>query len=337
MLILLGLACISCSDLFSPAEDRGFITISFSENVRTRSNPELPDIGDFLLSVTDSRGETVYKGSYSDSPEKLEVPAGAYTVSAVSLEFDEASYSSPQYGDTQVVTVAAGSSVSVTLNCVQQNAGIRVRVSAAFQKLFPESTLLLQGEGGRLEYAYAEQRTAYFKPGKLSVSVSDGGKEQSLFTRDLAAREILTLNLTASESGAGVDIQLDTARTWSSYDFNYGDNSEREYDVTQAREHSGENGVWVYGYICGAFSSSSRCEFEAPFSKNTNIVLGPRSNSSDKAYCLSVELKSGEIRNALNLVDHPENKGKKIWIRGDLVSGYYGIPGMKNVTGFELD
>ena len=52
--------------------------------------------------------------------------------------------------------------------------------------------------------------------------------------------------------------------------------------------------------------------------------------------CLSVQLSSGELRDALNLVDNPNILGRKICLRGDIVAAYYGLPGMKNLEAYEL-
>ena len=76
--------------------------------------------------------------------------------------------------------------------------------------------------------------------------------------------------------------------------------------------------------------------FEAPFQSRTNLVLGPRSSTSDKKSCLSVQLPAGSLRDALNLVDNPSLLGRKVSLKGDIVDAYYGIPGLKNVTEFEL-
>ena len=72
------------------------------------------------------------------------------------------------------------------------------------------------------------------------------------------------------------------------------------------------------------------------FDKNTNIILGLRSGTSDKNYCLSVELKSGVLRDELNLMDNPQLLGSHIYMKGDLVSAYYGIPGLKNLEEYQL-
>ena len=190
---------------------------------------------------------------------------------------------------------------------------------------------------------YGEKRTAYFKPGKATVTVSCSGNEQELLTRSLGEGEMLTLRLSASADAAeGISVQTDTARRWMSESYRWGeggadDEPSEAMDVMQAREEAGKTGVWVKGYIVGCAASSSRHEFDPPFSKSTNILLGLRSGTSDGRWCISVELKNKKIRESLNLQDNPELEGKQVYIKGDLVSSYYGLPGLKNVSEYRLD
>lgn len=331
--------CAACTDLVSPDNSSGQLSITIENKLtpETRVAAGIPDTDDFILSVAGSDGTSIYNGRFADSPEIIEVPAGTYTVSAVSCEFDSPKYSSPQYGDTKAVTVSPGATVSVELGCSQQNSGLKLGVSAEFRTLFPSANLYMEENGEKLMYSYGESRTAYFKPGKINVSMVDSGIEQPLFSRILEPRQMLAMTLTASsgDSGSkGISIQMDTARNWISESFCYGDNDAEGLSVNEAREAGIQNDVWIYGYIVGAFSSSSKCEFDPPFSKNTNIVIAGRTSVSDKNQCLSVELKSGELRDALNLMTNPDNKGRKVWLHGDLSGNYYGIPGLKNVSAF---
>ena len=48
-----------------------------------------------------------------------------------------------------------------------------------------------------------------------------------------------------------------------------------------------------------------------------------------------MELKNKKIREALYLQDNPELDGSFIYIKGDLVSSYYGLPGLKNVSEYK--
>ena len=99
--------------------------------------------------------------------------------------------------------------------------------------------------------------------------------------------------------------------------------------------HAGESGVWVYGYIVGGDLTSSKCSFAPPFTSRTNLVLAAKSSVSDRSACISVQLAKGDIRDALNLVDHPENLGRQLYLKGDIVPAYYGLPGLQALTDFD--
>ena len=346
--IFLGLAAAlpvlsSCQGMF--ADRQGTIRISFLDErtIQTRASDRIPPTDDFILTVTSSGGDTVYEGRFGDSPEELTVQPGSYTISAVSDKFDEPEYEKPVFGDEQVVVVKSGETVSVQLVCRQTNCGIRLLADSSFIELFPEGELFIEGPGGSLRQDYAEDRTAYFSPGTVSVSVGESGMKQPLFSRTLEARQILSVRISANvgqESGS-ISLQVDTTRIRFSENYVYGDDDASDISnamgVMQARDRSGEEDVWVYGYIVGVATSTGKIAFYPPFEKDTNIALGLRSTTVNEDYCITVELKSGAIRDGLNLMSNPELLGRRLYIKGDLVSAYYGIPGLKNVTEYQFD
>lgn len=316
----------------------------------TRSGLEIPDTSDFLLTVRDSKGKIVYNGTYGDSPESFSLNPGSYTVTVISEEFSKPAFSAPQFGDEQCVMIPSGKTLDLKLVCSQINSGIRLSIDPRFLDAYPEGVLLLKSSFGRLVYGYSERRIAYFKPGDVSLILNEGKTDQLLMTRELKAREILELKIgVASGNGSGnadggksIILQLDTARVWKSDEYVIGGEPGKgnvTYDaltVSEALKCVGEEDVWVCGHIVGGDLSSSSASFDKPFESRTNLLLGPRSSTDDKEACLSVQLASGEIRNALNLVDNPELLGRKMCIKGDIVESYYGIPGIKNITEYEL-
>lgn len=337
----------SCSDLLS-RKQTGTITVSFNrteEPFQTKSEDiEALDTEDFILEVTSSSGETLYYGRFGDSPEVFSVSEGSYTISAVSKVFSSPEFSSPVFGDTEIVVVSGGENVNACLTCTQTNSGLKFIVSDSFKNTFDNGMLNLQSEDGSLKYSFEEERTAYFNPGEVSISVLENGKETPLTTKTLKEKEILSLKLSSSSAASNgkVEILVDTLRNYVSEKFDYGsedgngDDVETAFTITEARENAPKEDVWVCGYIVGVATGTSKFSFDAPFEKNTNIILGLRSTTTAKEYCLSVELKSGDIRDALNLEDNPELKGRQIYIRGDVVSAYYGIPGLKNITEYQF-
>lgn len=353
ILIFSAVAClaVSCDFPGRPGDDEGELRITFLPVVAeaTKAGADIPDTCDFILTVSDSKGQTIYEGLFGNCPESLIVKEGSYSVSAVSCVFGKPAFSSPQYGDEQCVVVPRGGVAGVKLVCRQLNSGIRLKIAREFLDVYPYGSLFLSSSEGKLMYSYSEKRIAYFNPGSISLVLSDGGKDQTLMSRTLMPQEILMLsvNVASSEppaSGAsgGISVALDTARTWLSDNYVIGGKPggggglSDAMTVQQAIASVGEGDVWVCGYIVGGDLTSSSASFSGPFESKTNILLGPRSGTSSKASCLSVQLPAGEIREALNLVDNPGLLGKKVYVRGDIVAAYYGIPGMKNLNAYDI-
>ena len=105
----------------------------------------------------------------------------------------------------------------------------------------------------------------------------------------------------------------------------------KPYTVAQAMLKQNETGKWVSGYIVGYITSPSPYvyTYSTTGAVNTNIILADSPSENVNAACVPVQLVSGSERTALNLVDHPANLGKKVKIKGDLLS-YFNVPGIKN-------
>lgn len=332
-------------------KDEGELRISFADTSvcsLTRTEAEIPDTSDFILSVTDSEGDVIYEGTYGDSPESMMVEAGSYVVKVLSCEFRKPAFSSPQFGDEQCVLVPEGGVINVRLLCRQMNAGIRLKISESFLKEYPSSALLLRSDDGSLTYSYNEKRFAYFRPGNISLVLTEGAEDEVLMTRRMEAQEMLNLTVgTVSGSGSeqhasGLAVSVDTTRYWVDESYviggsnGKGDNEDMSYTVSQARASVGAEDVWVSGYIVGGDLTSASASFEAPFSSRTNLLLGSRTSTSDKEACIAVQLPSGKVRDDANLVDNPLLLGQKVCFKGDIVESYFGIIGLKNVTDFRM-
>ena len=338
----------SCSTQVIPDDSQGELRLHFSEAsyIRTKAlSEEIPDTCDFLLDITGPGGGIIYSGTFGDSPEKIPVKEGTYNISVRSGRFTKPAFSAPLFGDEQCVTVAGGRQVDVWLTCGQINSGVRLRVGSDFLTSHPDGALLLKADNGSLMYSYSEKRTAYFNPGNVSLVLSEGADDRVLFTRALKAREILSVKISSPSSAAssgGIHIQLDTARIWTDEEFwtgggqNSGADLSGALSVAQAKENTGAKGVWIYGYIVGGDLTSSSISFETPFKSNTNIAIASRTSVSSKDACMSVQLPKGEARDALNLVSNPGMLKKKVYLKGDIVEAYYGIPGIKNISDFVI-
>ena len=346
-LLALAAALSSCDDFGSPAgESAGMLRWTLDRTFFTKASGEMPDTNDFILTVSDAAGKTLYEGTYGRSPEVLEVAEGYYTVEVVSIPFTTPAFSEPQYGDRQVVKVPSGGNVTVKLQCTLLNAGVRLKTGADFLQAFPDGILYVKQDDVKLKYQYRETRIAYFKPGEVSVLLYQGDASETLFTRTLEAREILTVTISAptqnSSGKSSILIQADTTKVWKNWDYTIGgsggDNSAgKVISVGEAGDHLGENDVWLTGYIVGGdLSSTGKNVKTSDITKNTHLALAERSSITTKASCVAVELPKGKVRDALNLVDHPDLIGRRVTVKGDLVEKYYGTVGLKSTSDYEL-
>lgn len=339
---------LSCDDfgLFSGPAASGELRWVLDRASLTKASEEIPDTNDFILSVRSSGGSVLYEGPYGDSPQTLPVDEGYYSVAIRSVDFPAPAFSCPQYGDEQVVRVQAGESVTVRLQCTLLNAGIRLKTGSDFLTAFPNGILFVKQDDTRLKYLYRETRIAYVKPGDVSVLLYQDGKDETLFTRTVPAREILTVTLSAPQPGtsgrSSISVQTDTTKLWEVEHFIIGGDSggqepQSSIPVGEAAQHVGETNIWVCGYIVGGdLSSTGKTVKTTGIQKSTHLAMADRSSVTDKASCLAVELPSGKVREALNLVDHPELIGRRICVKGKLVDKYFGTTGMKSTSDWQL-
>ncbi len=312
-------------------------------------NTQMPDSNSFILDIKGSDGSVVYHGLYGECPEEISAPSGSCAITVRSIEFSTPKFSEPQYGDDQCIIVPAGGDVDVTLNCKLLNAGMALKISSDFLTAYPSGVIFLSSDEGKLMYSYTEKRIAYFLPGNVSVILSDvsSGEETVLMTRNLAAKEILTLTVgvaASSTTAGGISMQIDTTRTWLDETYIIGGENNKGTDissamsVSEAKINAGKSGVWVYGYIVGGdlTSSASGISFSAPFTSSSNLAIAAKASVTEKASCLAVQLASGEVRNALNLVGNPQLVGHQVYLKGDITASYFNLVGIKNISEYEL-
>lgn len=99
--------------------------------------------------------------------------------------------------------------------------------------------------------------------------------------------------------------------------------------------------VWVTGYIVGVINTEvgtvlneRAAQFEGPFGVNTNLMLAMDPNETNWENCTSVQLPSGSVRNALNLVSNPDNLGKQVTIKGTTGDKYCGVYGLRSASDY---
>ena len=355
------LAAPSCEDFFGTEKksDSGRLAPltslrwSFSGAGLTRATYSIPDTNDFVLSITGPEGASLYNGPYGASPEILPVSPGTYTLKVVSTDASLPAFDTPVYGDEEIVIVKEGEDVAVSFDCTMINSGIHLRIAPDFAVAYPGGQLHVSGDGGSLLYGFRENRTAFFNPGTVSLELAASENRETVFSRALYAGEILSLKVSAGSQSSGgsqtspgksSSIQLDTSAVYlddecviGEVSADAGSSIEKAMGLAEAKASVGRSGVWVRGFIVGGdLSSGSSMKTEPPFSKDTHLAIASRSSTTDKASCMAVELKKGSIRDALNLVSNPSLLYSDIYIKGDIVESYFGIPGIKNVSEYYL-
>ena len=340
------IACLAgCDDFEAVLGSQEPGELRWSMHPVTKAVQDIPDTNDFYLSVRDADEKTLYEGYYGASPTVLQVLPGTYTVKAVSGDFPEPCFASPQYGDQQVVVVGSGQKVTVRLACALLNCGVQLEIAPELPAALPDAVLYLDQDSHRLEYGYSEKRTAYFFPGEVALTLFDKGIEQQLLTRSLMARDILRLKISAAPQaqGGSISVGIDTTRNWIDDSYivgggsSCGDSPDNAISVGDAAAFAGEKGIWIYGYIVGGdLSANGKNIKTSGITKPSHLALAARSSVTEKAHCIAVELPTGPIRDALNLVDHPNLIGHQVFLKGTLVEKYFGTTGLKSTSDFLL-
>ena len=114
-----------------------------------------------------------------------------------------------------------------------------------------------------------------------------------------------------------------------------------EYTVAQALAAfvAGEaKPAIVKGYIVGSIDdkSISDANFSSAAVLKTNLLLADNADETDIAKCLAIQLPTGAVRDALNLVDNPGNYKMLVTLTGSLEK-YFGVAGLKSVTKYTFD
>ena len=101
-------------------------------------------------------------------------------------------------------------------------------------------------------------------------------------------------------------------------------------DVVKLNNGIGNDKYWVMGYIVGCAANGGVI---AGTTVASNLALGDAADQTENV--VPVELPSGDIRTALNLLDNESNLGKQVKVHGQLIS-YFLFTGVKAVDEFEF-
>ncbi len=117
---------------------------------------------------------------------------------------------------------------------------------------------------------------------------------------------------------------------------------ESPYSVTAAKAafvDGSQKAAWVTGYIVGSVDGKSITDnavFSASTATASNVLISDNPAATSIDECIPVQLPSGAVRSALNLVDNPGNLGKLVKLNGS-IEKYFGVAGFKTVTEYEIE
>jgi len=101
---------------------------------------------------------------------------------------------------------------------------------------------------------------------------------------------------------------------------------------TSSNAVEGQEKVWVKGFIVGALNSAGSAFDETVVS---NLALAATAEEADAAKTIPVQLPTGAVREALNVVDNPTVIGKEVMVYGYILK-YMSRTGLKNVTDYKM-
>lgn len=298
------------------------------------------DTNSFILKIYSTDGSRIYEGAYGSRPQEISVVPGGYEVGLYSRKFSPPALDMPVFGEEHTVVVAENEQAKVSFLCRQVNAGIKFSFSDDFKEKFPGSGIYVVQGDRKLEYSYSQTKYAYVSTESFSITYSYGGKDTLLLEKSLEAGQMVHMKLSysASRTSASVfRVEVDTTRQWSTVDYNVGLKiPSGALSISEAKEHIGEKNIKVFGYVFGGDPSTTTVRVGPPFESRTTMVIAPSMTERNRNNMMVVELPAGEVRDALNLVNNPENLGRPIVVTGTIVQSYYGYPGVKTTKGYTL-
>ena len=210
-----------------------------------------------------------------------------------------------QYANVQVVGTNLSSNISVSFT---HNDGY-----------FAASMRSLSSEGGKLTVSFGEGAKAGTYSATIELNAT--GKNGAKVTKKInIGAEVSDLNL----EGSGTKMDPYTVG---------------DVILLAANEGTVWRGTqyWVKGYVLGAVKRYNNDQFDGICDNDkTSLVLAGAPDETNYDKVATVELVSGDARNALNVVDNPQLIGQMVKVWGELLNDkanplYLQKPGVRNV------
>ncbi len=149
---------------------------SETDNVTTREGGStigtVMDVSDFSLKVY--RGEELRSSwdKFSDYKEAITYPVGSYTAVAEYGNIENEGWELPSFKGNENFDIKNDQITDVAIVCYLQNAQVGISYTDAFKDFFLSyNSKVVSSLGKTITYSADEARTAYFKPGVLTVAV----------------------------------------------------------------------------------------------------------------------------------------------------------------------
>ena len=317
----------------------------FNNGAPALKSAALPDTNSFLLTVADLSGEVYYHGLYGERPQSILLTEGTYEVSLVSADYSIPAFDSPRWGADVQVDIEADETTKVVLECSQVNAGVRLNFGSHYREIFGASPIRISRGDKSLLYPIGEERYAYFPPGEALFEIVTGTETKPIFKRTLRQGVNLTINLDASsDSGGSVfEVSVDTQAVYETEDIvtdgtffqEDGLTMKTAFCVDSAARHVGDT-VWVWGYIVGGDCTADKVNFfTEDIASATHFAIAASPSATKRSECMAVELGKTAMRAELNLVDNPQLRYRKIYLRGKVANYMGSWPGIKNLSEYK--
>lgn len=170
MVLMLTFSCTKNS-----VEGNGQVSFALSSNLeiadQTRSSvsqfTSLPNSGDFIITVKDASGATVWTGKLSEWDAATLLPVGEYTATATYGNLEEEGFDKPFFTGSSSFTVAGAQTTKVSITVSLGNTVILINCTENFRKYYEDYTFTLVRDNATI---------ATFVKGETKAAFVDGYK-----------------------------------------------------------------------------------------------------------------------------------------------------------------
>lgn len=183
-------------------------------NIKTNTSVITKADTDVILTIKSKENGWSKEYNYSESDE-IELNAGSYEIIATSGNNNDnrAGFDTPFYMGKEEVSIIAGQTNSVTIECTLTTVKISVQYGEDVKNSFVEGfKTVVTNNSGELTFSQTEKRSGYFTPGELSVKFMylTAGEWVTVPMENIAdakAREHYTLKFSVKNTGENPDTE----------------------------------------------------------------------------------------------------------------------------------